>query len=47
MTRAEFHRRYERTPPHFRAELIGGVVYIPSPLKPPHGKAHLLLGVVF
>ena len=28
MTRAEYHRLYERTPPGFRAELIGGVVHV-------------------
>jgi Uma2 family endonuclease len=33
----EFHRRYEASPPDVRAELIGGIVYMPSPLKVPHG----------
>jgi Uma2 family endonuclease len=31
-----FHRRYEAMPEHFRAELIGGVVYMASPLKRSH-----------
>jgi hypothetical protein len=34
----EFMRRYERTPPGFRAELIGGVVHVASPLSVPHGE---------
>src|SRR5262245_17339810 len=32
------HARYEAMPSHVRAELIGGIVYRPSPLKPPHGR---------
>jgi Uma2 family endonuclease len=35
-----FHARYEAMPPSVRAELIGGVVYMPSPLKVPHALAH-------
>jgi hypothetical protein len=35
---AEFMRRYELTPPGFTAELIGGVVHVPSPLSVPHGR---------
>ena len=35
-----FHQRYEAMPPDTRAELIGGVVYMPSPLKRPHGRTH-------
>jgi len=33
-----FHTLYEASPPGFRAELIGGVVHVPSPLKNPHGE---------
>lgn len=33
-----FHERYEAMPPGTRAELIGGVVYMPSPLGRPHGR---------
>lgn len=33
-----FHARYEAMPEHVRAELIGGVVHMPSPLKLPHGR---------
>lgn len=47
MTREEFHRAYEEMPEDFRAELIGGIVYVASPLKLPHGKFHLTLGSLF
>src|SRR3954447_202272 len=36
--RATFHERYEAMPPGTRAELIGGVVYMPSPLGVEHGE---------
>jgi Uma2 family endonuclease len=35
-----FHERYEAMPPTTRAELIGGIVFMPSPLKPRHGRMH-------
>jgi Uma2 family endonuclease len=35
-----FHARYEAMPLRTRAELIGGIVYMPSPLKVPHGYVH-------
>jgi len=35
-----FHARYEAMPQGVRAELIEGVVYLPSPLKNPHGRGH-------
>ena len=38
LTQPEFHRRYEAMPSGTRAELIEGVVYMPSPLRMPHGK---------
>jgi Uma2 family endonuclease len=38
-----FHARYEAMPEDFRAELIGGVVYVPSPLKRPHGRMHAIV----
>ncbi len=38
-----FHERYEAMPEGFRAELIGGIVFMPSPLKRPHGKTHGLI----
>ena len=37
----EFHRRYEAMPPGTRAELIGGVVHMPSPVGREHGQAHV------
>src|SRR3954468_16610893 len=37
LDRATFHARYEAMPPDTRAELIGGVVYMPSPLRVRHG----------
>jgi Uma2 family endonuclease len=40
LTQAEFHRRYEACPPGFKAELIGGTVYVPSPLRRPHSTHH-------
>jgi Uma2 family endonuclease len=33
-----FHARYLAMPKHVRAELIGGIVYMPSPLKRRHGR---------
>src|SRR5688572_32911518 len=47
MTREEFHRIYSQMPEDFRAELVGGVVYVASPLKRRHGKTHMLLRSVF
>ncbi len=35
-----FHARYEAMPENTRAELIGGIVYMPSPAKPRHGRMH-------
>ena len=34
-----FHARYEAMPPGTRAELIGGVVFLPSPVVRAHGQA--------
>lgn len=39
-----FHERYEAMPEDTRAELIGGIVYMGSPLKREHGRMHLRLG---
>jgi Uma2 family endonuclease len=39
LDQAEFHRRYEAMPPGTRAELINGVVYMPSPTSPEHADA--------
>jgi Uma2 family endonuclease len=38
-----FHARYEAMPAGTRAELIGGVVYMPSPVSRPHGQFHMRL----
>lgn len=35
-----FHARYLAMPRGFRAELIGGIVYVPSPLKADHANIH-------
>lgn len=40
LTRAEFERRYEASPHIKKAELIEGVVYMPSPVRIEHGKPH-------
>jgi hypothetical protein len=37
-----FHALYEAMPPGTRAELINGVVLMPSPVGQPHGRANLL-----
>jgi len=39
MTQAEFHRRYEQYPEDVKFELVGGVVYMASPMKLLHGEA--------
>jgi Uma2 family endonuclease len=41
LTRAEFERRYEAMPPGTKAELIEGVVHMPSPVRfQRHGQPH-------
>jgi Uma2 family endonuclease len=47
MTQEEFHRVYSRMRRSVRAELIGGIVYMASPLKIGHGTHHNLLGTLF
>jgi Uma2 family endonuclease len=44
MNREEFHRAYEATPEGFKAELIGGIVYVASRVPIRHGVAHVALG---
>ena len=42
MTREEFHRRYLARPDIKKAELIDGVVYVPSPVRGDyHGRPHM------
>jgi Uma2 family endonuclease len=49
LTQTEFHRRYENSPPGVKAELIGGIVYMPSPTGSQHSDYHgeltLILGL--
>jgi Uma2 family endonuclease len=47
MTREEFHHIYKSTPEDFRAELVGGVVYVASPVKIGHGRNHAFLVSLF
>ena len=43
-----FHERYEAMPPHTRAELIGGVVYMPPMLGSEHGDVNVpVVGLLF
>ena len=43
LDQATFHERYEAMPAGFRAELIGGMVFVPSPLHWEHGEFHALV----
>lgn len=43
LDQATFHERYKAMPAGFRAELIGGVVIVPSPLSWGHGTHHALV----
>ncbi len=47
MNREEFHRVYSQMPEDFRAELVGGIVYVSSPIRHPHGDFVALLGGAF
>src|SRR5262249_31825164 len=47
LTQAEFHRRYEASPEDLKAELIGGVVYMASPVGELHGVYQGDLGFLF
>jgi Uma2 family endonuclease len=45
LTRAEFERRYSAMPDVKKAELIEGIVHMPSPVRTKrHGRPHLILG---
>ena len=46
MSQAEFHRIYQRMPKEFKAELIGGIVYVSPPLGKRHGKTHMPLNTL-
>src|SRR5438128_12497631 len=44
LSRDEFERRYERMPHLKKAELIEGIVYMPSPIRASkHAEPHILL----
>jgi hypothetical protein len=43
MNQAEFHRRYEQYPDDVKFELVGGIVYMASPLRHSHGAYHVKL----
>lgn len=48
LTQSEFHQLYRTAPPGFRAELIGGIVHVPSPVSIAHGEYHsLIIGLLF
>jgi len=43
MSQAEFHRRYQAYPEDVKFELIGGIVYMASPLRRSHARRHVQL----
>ncbi|MBA3314351.1 MAG: Uma2 family endonuclease [Planctomycetota bacterium] len=43
LDRATFHALYQRTPETFKAELVGGVVYVASPVSLRHCDPHAVL----
>lgn len=43
LDQATFHERYDAMPSGILAELIDGVVFMPSPVGPEHGRAHIPL----
>lgn len=50
LSQPEFHKLYEQTEQDhedFRAELIEGVVYVPSPLRRMHGVYHVMVSMLF
>ena len=47
MKQPEFHRRYLAYPDYVKFELIGGIVYMASPLRYTHGRYSQLLSTVF
>lgn len=47
MDQYSFHRAYEQMPSEYRAELIGGIVFEPSPVSYRHGEHHSDLNFLF
>ncbi|HVS36285.1 MAG TPA: Uma2 family endonuclease [Gemmataceae bacterium] len=45
MKQPEFHRRYEAYPEDVKFELVGGIVYMASPLRRPHGTYHITVSL--
>src|SRR5260370_37313477 len=43
MRQPEFHRRYQACPEDVKFELIGGTVYMASPLRREHARRHVQL----
>jgi len=43
MSQVDFHRAYKLMPDGYKAELVGGIVFEPSPLGYPHGTSHVRL----
>jgi Uma2 family endonuclease len=46
LTQPEFHHRYEAYPEDVKFELVGGIVYMASPLRRSHGSYHPVLSGV-
>ena len=46
LAQPEFHRRYEVYPEDVKFELVGGIVYMASPLRRSHGRRHSQLGSI-
>ena len=46
LTQPEFHRRYLAMPPRSKAELIEGIVYMPSPMRWEHGSKCFVAGMI-
>jgi len=46
LAQPEFHRRYEAYPEDVKFELVGGIVYMASPLRRSHGRRHSQLGSI-
>jgi Uma2 family endonuclease len=47
MTQKEFHKIYEQMPEDFKAELLGGIVYVASAVGRGHGRHHIPLSAIF
>ena len=46
LTQPEFHRRYAAMSEDAKAELVGGIVYMPPPVGPGHGEADIRRGAI-